>query len=300
MNYFKIYADFLKKFLNVQRPMFSVLDVFNGVTGVIAREVFADYPLVQLTTINDLPDGDFPAHGPNPLLAGAMKELYRKVVKQKADLGVAFDADGDRALFVDNLGRLVPAYVIAYLIFQNRRPPFVVDEPLFKVFQHLGLIDLKEIVPARVGFAFIRAAMRQANSSTTAEYSGHYCFEETFQADSALLAFIQTLNNLSAMNQTLADFYDSLPPFAVEMENFKFKKAEDWLAVRKFFIGYFGKRTKDIAERDGLTFDFGESWLNVRLSNNEPLLRFTAGARTFAGVAGLLKESYNLASDICI
>lgn len=291
MNYFKIYADFLKRSLNVQRPMFVVLDAFNGATGVVAREVFADYPLVQLTYLNDLPDGNFSAHGPDPLMVGATKELCQKVVKQKADFGVAFDDDGDRALFVDNLGRVVPTYIIAYLIFQNRHPPFVVDELLFKVFQHLNIIDLKNIIPSRVGYAFIRAAMRQANSSSTAEYSGHYCFEETFQADSAMLAFIQALNNLSAQKQTLAEFYDSLPAFVVDMESFKFKETADWLVIRKKLIGHFGGKAREIAERDGLTFDFGDSWLNIRLSNNEPLLRFTAGAKTSAVVAELLKES---------
>src|SRR3989344_4859404 len=121
MNYFKIYADFLKKFLAVKRPMFVVFDAFNGAGGVVAKEVFADYPLVQLTYLNDLPDGNFPVHGPDPMLTDATEELCQKVIKQKADLGVAFDDDGDRALFVDNLGRLVPTYVIAYLILPTRR-----------------------------------------------------------------------------------------------------------------------------------------------------------------------------------
>lgn len=298
MNYFKIYADFLKKFLQVKRPLFVVLDAFNGASGIVATEIFSDYPLIQLICLNNLPDGDFPAHGPNPLLAGALKELCQKVVKQKADLGIALDADGDRALFVDNLGRSVPAYVIACLIFQNRRPPFVVDEPLFKILQQLKVIDLKNIILSRVGYAFIRAVMRQSNSSSTAEYSGHYCFEETFQADSALFTLIQVLNNLSAQKQTLAEFYDSLPPFTVDMENFKFKEETDWLAIRKKFVGYFSGKAKEIAERDGLTFDFGESWLNVRLSNNEPLLRFTAGAKTPDIVARLLKECGQIALQI--
>lgn len=298
MNYFKIYADFLKKFLKVKRPLSVVLDAFNGAGGIAAKEIFADYPLVQLTTINDLPDGNFSAHGPNPLLAGALQELCQKVVQRKTDLGVAFDADGDRALFVDNLGRVVPAYVIAYLIFQNRQPPFVVDEPLFKIFQYLKIIDLKNIISSRVGYAFIRAMMRQTNASSTAEYSGHYCFEETFQADSAMFAFIQVLNNLSFQKQTSAEFYDSLPPFAVGMENFKLKETTDWLAIRKKIISQFGGKAKEIAERDGLTFDFGESWLNVRLSNNEPLLRFTAGAKTSNVVAELLKESLSFPQKI--
>ena len=65
----------------------------------------------------------------------------------------------------------------------------------------------------------------------------------------------------------------------------------EWLAIRKKFISHFSGKAKEVAERDGLTFDFGNSWLNVRLSNNEPLLRFTAGAKTFGVVAELLKES---------
>src|SRR3989344_257138 len=91
MNYFKIYADFLKKFLQVKRPLFVVLDAFNGASGIVATEIFSDYPLIQLICLNNLPDGDFPAHGPNPLLAGALKELCQKVVKQKADLGITLD-----------------------------------------------------------------------------------------------------------------------------------------------------------------------------------------------------------------
>ena len=106
------------------------------------------------------------------------------------------------------------------------------------------------------------------------------------------------LNNLSAQKQTLAEFYDSLPPFAVDMENFKFKEETDWLAIRKKFVGYFGGKAKEIADRDGSTFDFGESWLNVRLSNNEPLLRFTAGAKTPNIVARLLKECGQIALQI--
>ena len=206
MDYFKIYADFLKRFLNVKRPLFAVLDAFNGAGGVVAKEVFVDYPLVQLTTINDLPDGDFPAHGPNPLLAGAMKELCQKVVRQKADFGIAFDADGDRALFVDNLGRPVPTYVIAYLIFQHRRPPFVVDELLFKIFRQNKLLADNDLFLTKTEFVLIALEMRSVRSTTSADNFGNFAFEETYYRESGMFTFIRILNLLSSSNKTLADF----------------------------------------------------------------------------------------------
>lgn len=205
MNYFKIYADFFKKFLAVKRPMFVVFDAFNGAGGVVAKEVFADYPLVQLTTINDFPDGNFPANGPNPLIAGATKELCQRVVKQKTDLGVAFDADGDRALFVDNLGRLVPAYVIAYLIFQNRRPPFVVDESLFKIFQQNKIIANENLFLCKESIP-VSLKMRSVQSTTAADNFGNFAFEETYYRESGMFALIQILNLLSFSNKMISDF----------------------------------------------------------------------------------------------
>src|SRR3989338_9454836 len=125
MDYIKSYIDFLIQFIKVKRPVKVVFDCSNGVTGIILKELFRKSKIknqkskIDAVFINDKVDGNFPAHGPNPLVKGATKQLEREVRKPRrwvgaptakrvgADLGVIFDGDGDRGVFFDNKGRWI-------------------------------------------------------------------------------------------------------------------------------------------------------------------------------------------------
>src|ERR1035437_2042305 len=104
MNYVSKYCDFLKEHAKIRRPLHVVCDVSNGATGLVLK-MLTDISNLKLTLINDEPNPDFPAHGPNPLAPGATDMLAKKVLEVNADFGVAFDADGDRAFFVDKQGK---------------------------------------------------------------------------------------------------------------------------------------------------------------------------------------------------
>src|SRR3989344_8941931 len=100
MDYINLYADFIKKFLKPKKRLKVVFDCSNGTTGIILKELFRKFKVesgkfkVEAIFINDKVDGNFPAHGPNPLAKGATEQLAKEVFKHKAELGAIFDADG--------------------------------------------------------------------------------------------------------------------------------------------------------------------------------------------------------------
>ncbi len=123
MNKFiNIYVGFLKKFLQPQKPLKVVFDSSNGTTGPILNFLLKTNSLINYKLINQIPDGHFPGHGPNPMLKGATKQLETAIKKDKADLGFIFDADGDRVFICDNLGRLIHPDIIAYLLVYYLKP----------------------------------------------------------------------------------------------------------------------------------------------------------------------------------
>src|SRR3989344_3207106 len=190
MDYIKIYVQFLKKFLKPKRKLTVVFDCSNGSTGEILARFIKTYKLTNFKLINQRPDGRFPAHGPDPMKPGAMDDLCQTVRKYKADLGVIFDADGDRVFFVDDRGRPVHSDVVAGLLSKNFNGQAILDVRagyLAREFIVAGLPrpggGKKKIVNSRVGHYFIKKLMREKKIPFAAEVSGHYYFQDFFFAD---------------------------------------------------------------------------------------------------------------------
>ena len=289
MNYLDLYASFLKKFIDLKRPLNVVFDCSNGTTSLILKRL--KLPNLKFIIINSKLDGDFPAHGPDPLRPGATNELRQKVIKTKADLGVVFDADGDRAFFVDNRGRVLPSFVSACLFTLIENSAFVVDVITAKFLEKLDFLRGEKIVVSRVGHIFIKDKMKQAKAGLGAEFSGHYYFKDFFYADSGILAAIKMLNIVSQLPYSLADFYDFLPRKIYSTQiNVRADRPQIILAKIKNF---YRQKIKSRKEFDSFTFDSGDYWFNVRVSDTEPLVRITLGAfdaRVFRSVAEKIKR----------
>lgn len=276
MSYLKTYSNFLKKHLKITRPLKIVCDASNGVAGMVLKEVFGNYPKVKMILINGKPDGRFPAHGPNPLAEGALEDCAKRVKKEKADFGAVFDADGDRVFFIDEKGRPIPSFLASALLFQNSSPPHVADEPVYQALKMLKIIPLKKLFPSRIGTFFIKAEMSRVKAGAAGEYSGHFYFKEFFGSDSGVMALIKVMNFLSKENQSLSDYLRQFSNFSILMENKPF--TGDFEELKKNLEKKFSKKALRVEKRDGLTFVFRDSFLNVRPSNTEPLIRLTCGA----------------------
>ena len=308
MKYIKIYADFLKKNLNPQRKLKVVFDCSNGTTELILKHLNTEK--LKTTFINNIPDGNFPAHGPDPLKKNAMNDLRLAIRRHKADLGIIFDADGDRVFFADNKGRFINPDAIARLLIWNLKPKKIIIDirtgwlvknlksqsaPSASASWRMGRrrTNLK-IIESKVGHYFIKKLMRKIDADFSAEYSGHYYFSarggsafggKKFYFDSGIMAAIEVINAISKLPYSTANFMDLLPQYYRSPElNFKVKNTKN---ILKKIEKYFKSQTKSyklkaISYLDGLTMEFNPPanrwWFNLRPSNTEPLLRLNVEA----------------------
>ncbi|MFA6552093.1 MAG: hypothetical protein WCT19_01160 [Candidatus Paceibacterota bacterium] len=275
-NYLKLYVDFLRTKADVARPLKVVLDFSNGTASIPGKELFAQLPNLKISIINDRVDGNFPAHGPNPILPGAMNQLSDKVLEDRADLGVVFDADGDRAFFIDERGQFIESHYIAFMLFKNLKPPYVVNEITYKCFERLKIENMKDLTDSMVGRLYITDKMQEAGDQFGAEQSGHYYFKDFFYSDGGILASIKILNFLSRLPGTISEYVATLPKFV--LQNIDLETKLEWPEVESLLKIGFKKENAKIAMRDGVTADFQEGFINVRFSLNENLLRIYAGA----------------------
>ncbi len=282
MDYFEIYANFLKKFLKIKKSLTVVFDCSNGPASEVLKKLFANMDNVVAVLINHTVDGNFPGHGPNPLAAGALDRLSVEVKKNQADFGVAFDADGDRAFFVDEKGKTIDTSEIAYILMHIIQPPFVASV------NSGALAKQEKVLISRVGHFFIKKIMREKNINFGAEPSGHYYFKEFFYCDSAIMAAIKIMNFISGLDTPISAYVGKLPGYFRSGEiNFEVRDVKE--AMGKIEDSYASRAIKT-SKIDGLTFEFKDFWFNVRPSNTENLVRLNMEARNENTLQEKLKE----------
>ncbi|KKU91625.1 MAG: Phosphomannomutase [Candidatus Jorgensenbacteria bacterium GW2011_GWA1_48_11] len=271
--YFNLYTNFLENQANLRRSLRVVLDCSNGPAGLVLRKL--KIPKAKFVVLNSKIDDRFPAHGPNPLAARATNQAAKEVRRRKADLAVVFDADADRAIFVDNRGRRLPSYAITLLLSLVQKPPFVADIYVFGSLRYSNLLR-KGVYPSKVGTLNIKNEMYRRQASFGAEYSGHFYFRDFFYTDSGILATIKVMNALSQLPHSLADFYDSLPEFHSEQFNVRVKNIRKLMDKIEKTYRRHALKTDHL---DGYSFNFRDFLVIVRLSNTESLIRFFVGAK---------------------
>ena len=285
-NFIKIYSNFLKNKLCPQKKIKVVFDCSNGTTGKILKNLQTEK--LKAFFINVKPDGNFPEHGPNPWVKGATDQLKKEVLRQKADLGVIFDADGDRVFFIDNLGRPVEPDIIARLLIWHLNPRKAVYDIRCGWLVKKLITDNLQLTTSRVGHFYIKKLMRKIGADLGVEKSGHYYFKinnlnKSIYYDSGILAAIEIVNAVSKLPYSLANFTDLLPQYYRSGEiNIKIKKLKNLL--EKIEEKYKNQAIK-ISYLDGLMMEFNPSassgqdwWFNLRSSNTEPLIRLNIEA----------------------
>lgn len=275
--YTALYAQFLRRHLNLKRPLKVVFDASNGSSGLLFRAVAAGNRKLAVTFLNDHPDGDFPAHGPDPLRPGATDQLAAAVREQEADAGVILDNDGDRAFFVDTTGRLLTATETLIFIGRQFSGPVVVDfmiGPLaYQYFRRLK----RRVITSRVGLYFIKQAIIRHGAQFAGEYSGHYYFKQLNGSDCGVMAAVLFFNQLSTMGQSLNSWLATLPRYHQTMVNFPYPR-EQFPALAQKLERRFQRSARKISKLDGIKIELATHWFNLRPSNTEDLIRLTVEA----------------------
>ena len=284
-NLLKDYANYLfaqfPKNTFKKRKLKVVIDAGNGMAGFTAPAVMAKLD-IDLTAMYFELDGNFPNHEANPIEAKNLKDLQKRVKKEKADIGLAFDGDADRCFLIDEKGGLVnpsaltaliavrelkanPGASIIYNLISSKAVPEVIAEN--------GGVGIR----SRVGHSYIKSMMAQTGAVFGGEHSGHFYFNDFWRADSGMLAALYALAELMGSNSTLSELLKPYNRYISSGEiNTKVKDVTK--SISRIRDKYHGKYQVD--ELDGLTITASTWWFNLRPSNTEPLLRLNVEADT--------------------
>lgn len=279
MDYFGLYADFLKKHFYPCKKLKVVFDCSNGAAGLVLKKVLKNKN-IDWILINEKPDGNFPGHSPNPLEKKATAQLKKAVKKHQADLGVIFDADADRCFFLDHFGDFISSDLIGWILIWHLRPKKIIIDPRVGFLIKKNSPFASKFYYCRVGHFFIKQKMKKHRADLGIEKSGHFYFKDFFYCDSGIFAALKIIEALSLMPYSLSQLNSFLPQYFSSKEiNFDFLNQKKVLKIFKVLIKKYQKQAKKISYLDGLKIEFSSWWFNLRLSNTEPKLRLNLEAK---------------------
>ena len=280
------YISFLRKYKGDYSNLKIAFDLSNGMSCLFAKEI---YKGENAEFLFDTMDGSFPNHEPNPLVPKNVEPLRKLVAETKADIGVIYDGDADRVMFVDDRARFVaPDLVIAMMARffcdeRGEKKPRVLQEIRSSkaVAEYLVENYGADVHTWRVGRAFAAPKLREIDGLWGGELAGHYYFKDFFYSDSGMLASIIVLRIVSALKKQgirLSEEIDRLTRYENSGEiNFRVEdKAGAMEAVKAHFEA--GEKPEKVMDFDGYRLEFPQWWFNIRPSNTEPYLRFICEA----------------------
>lgn len=278
------YLDFVMSHAHLPRvgPMKVVVNGNFGVSAQLFRRLVARAGLpLTLFGLNDKADGTFPKGPPNPLLPENREETRELIVKEKADFGIAWDADGDRCFFFDENGNFIEGYFIVALLSQEilRREPkstILIDPRLVWATEDVGRALGGRIVVSRPGMTLIAERMRKEGAVFAGEMSSHFYFRETFYRDNGFLPALMILGIVSREGKKLSEVVAPFTQSYFISGELNFEIHDQAAVLRRVEDKYKGGA---ISRIDGLSVEYSGWRFNLRASNTEPLLRLNVEAR---------------------
>ncbi|MBN1969275.1 MAG: phosphomannomutase/phosphoglucomutase [Candidatus Delongbacteria bacterium] len=282
----KDYSDFLLKHNKFDEKFKVVVDSGNGSAGLFGPKILRDLGCDVVEMYSDV-DASFPNHTPDPEDLWAMRELSERVVKEKADIGIGFDADGDRFGMIDEKGKFIYAdHALLFhakdILSRNKGKKILYDVKCTRYMETLipeyGGVPLMH----RTGHAPIKASMRDdLDIVFGGEISGHFFFaEEYFKIDDGVYSAAKTLSLLSKIGKPISEIFKEIPITSMTPE-IKLPCADDKKediveTIKNKFIKQY-----DVITIDGARIKFSEtSWGLIRPSNTSPYLSLRVEADT--------------------
>lgn len=274
MAFKKVHSSGIKK-------MKVVADPGNAMGALYIEELFRNLPC-ELIKMNFELDGTFPSHQPDPLQFDTLKELQKRVITEKADLGIAPDGDGDRVFFIDERGEVIPATLISSLIAQEvlKKTPnqkVIVDIRYTRNVEHTVQKNNGKISISKVGHALITEQLNNEGAVFAGESSGHFYFKETGGAESSVLVILYVLEAMSREGKLISDIVSQLSTSYESGEmNFVLPDLSQAKTILKEIANMHNKA--EISWLDGLDVSYPRWRFNIRTSNTEPLIRLNLEA----------------------
>lgn len=280
-----------------------VLDPGNGTTSPFALNIYKMFNNLDIIMINDKSDGTFPNHHPDPAVPENLKQLQEKVKEVHADVGIAFDGDGDRVGFVDNEANIIPADKFLAILMQFYSPHYQDKRVLYDVKCSSLLKDIADKlhlkpIMYRTGASYTRSEIVKENIPFGGEYSGHIVFNDRFRGfDSGIYAGLRMLEVLSNSKDNLSHLLDDTPKYYNTPEIKIPAPDEIKFQIIDKVIAYAKSKNYNCLTIDGLRVNHKNSWALVRASNTGPNITLRFEATTLEELENLKKEFTNLVNS---
>ena len=280
------YVEKVMSFIDpsIIKPFKAVLDAGSGMAGLVGPMLFDRLPCRTTRLCFEI-DGTFPNHESNPLIEENRQDITAEVIRQGADIGIAWDGDADRCFFIDGSGEFISGDFVTALLAEA----FLLKHPGSTVIYDLRASHaVKDTVAKyggralmnRVGHAFIKQRMRQEDGIFAGEVTGHYYFRDFYYADNGFIPALLILELMSKKNQSL---HELLRPYRERyFISGEINTKLGSIAEVPKKLAAIESRYQDasVSRMDGVSVDYPDWHFNVRGSNTEPLIRLNLEAKT--------------------
>ncbi len=276
------YIDYMKLGINLgARKRKVIIDCGNGATTIITRKIFEKFN-IDFEIINEENDGTFPNHHPDPTVKTNLVQLQKKVLETKADLGIAYDGDGDRVGFVKENGEFMSIEEFMILIIRdisfkviNRK--FLYDVKCSKAIEDEILKLKAEPFMYRTGASYTQAKTKEDNLPFGGEFSGHIYFrDKVADMGSAIYASLRMIEILSKTEKSVSELTQNIAKYyATEEIKIPTTDDEKFIIINKI-TNYCKSQNFPFTDIDGVRVRFKGGWALVRASNTGPNIIFRA------------------------
>ena len=299
-SYTEKYVEFIRYGVELGRNKRKVVvDLGNGTTSIIARKIFEKIN-VDFEIIFEENDGRFPNHHPDPNVESNLEALKKEVLRTKADLGIAFDGDGDRVGIIDELGNFVApdkymVLIVRDIINKVKNKTFLFDVKCTKALSD----EIEKLggtaICYRTGASYTQAKIKEDDIPFGGEYSGHIYFRDKIaDVGSGIYAGLRLIELLSKTSDSLSSMINTIPKYYSTPEikfptkdEIKFdviKKIKDFCETQKWTLNTI----------DGVRVEFSNGWALVRASNTGPNITMRCEATDEVGLNNLQTIFTNL------
>lgn len=297
------YLERLTRDIKIDRRLKVVIDPANATTSILVHDVF-DKLNLDIVYINDVSDGSFPSHHPDPSVPENMVQLREKVLEVGADLGIGYDGDGDRLGIIDELGNIVAIDTFMAIVWDDIFESAKNKTALFDVKCSKQLED--EIVRLggtpyiyRTGNSYLKYKVKEMDLTFGGELSGHVFFRDKWDGfDSGIYASLRLIEIVSKSGRRLSELYNHLTVYYSTPE-IKIKTTEEKkFKIVESVLEYCNENDVEVITVDGVRAKFEDGWALVRASNTGPNLTLRFEAKTEDRLESIRNEYMSLVESL--
>jgi len=297
------YLNYVTTKVSLKRPLKIIIDSGNGACGFLPEKVFKKLGC-QVQTLYGEFDGNFPHHLPDPYEEKSLQDIKKAVIKRKADMGFAFDADGDRVGVIDNRGRVVSGdfclLMLAKQVLQKKKGPIVHDMRVSKAFlDEMKKNGAKTYFSVSHHSAIINKILEK-KAVFGGEVTYHFLFPlDYYLCDDALFASLK-LAEIASQYENFAQYVDSLPHYYVSPEVFIDTPDEEKFEIIENLQKYLREQNFDFIDVDGARINFPNGWALSRASNTTPIIKCRFEGETKEDLIEVEKKALKIFKEVGI